>query len=112
MAFARLVAVYRTGTLKTSVLLLAISGSLLCGFNQLRIQDLRIVTNEHRRPPPGPFPPPSPEVVIEEVEAIKDVGAVKYVSASKEVTVMENVFNRTLGVSSVVEISPKRDLID
>ena len=58
------------------------------------------------------FPPPPPEVVIEEVKAIKDVGAIEYVSASKEVTVMGNVFNRTLGVSSVAEISPKRDLID
>jgi Glycosyltransferase family 25 (LPS biosynthesis protein) len=102
MAFA---AVYRTTTLKTSVLLLAISASLLCGLYLLRIQDLRIATDDYGPPPPGPFSAPPPEVVtnIEEVKGIKDVGAIEYVSASKEVTVPGSVFNRTLGVSSMVE---------
>lgn len=111
MAFAQLAAASRTTTARASVVLLAISASLLCGLYLLRITDLRIVTDEpgrHGGPFHAPPPPPFHEEVTtaEEGKPNKDVSAIEYVSATTEVDIMENVFNRTLGVSLWLTLFP------
>lgn len=100
MVLQRLAAASRTTALRTSVVLLAISVSFLCGLYLLRVTDLRIVTDDAGRQD-GPFHAPPPfhdQLTTVEGGKGKSVTAIEFISSTKEASIMENVFNRTLGV--------------